>query len=137
MILRLAFLILKRNCLQNNEVIYQYDRIINEERIEAFPQNYYQYDGSTIQPVDEVRDSFESNQYIFSAFVGFSKTFDTVNHKSLIKTIKVENKEVKEKNILWFISYLRNRTQFLIIIYGAPQGSIMRSLYFLLMCKRP
>ena len=43
------------------KVIYQYARIINIEKIEAFLQSLYQFDWSTIQPSDQIKLSFGSN----------------------------------------------------------------------------
>ena len=49
---------------------------------------------------------------VFSrTFLGFSKAFDTVNHKILIN--KLENYGICGKNVLWFKSYLSNRKQYL------------------------
>ena len=43
-------------------------------------------------------------------FVDLFKAFNTVNYKILIS--KLENYEIGEKNLLWFISYITNWTQF-------------------------
>ena len=64
-----------------------------------------------VQIVDQFRNSFESKQYSLGVFVDFSKVFDTVNHKLLIS--KLESYGIRGKNLLWFISYLINRTQFI------------------------
>ena len=52
------------NFLQKREAIYHYERIINIENIETFLQNLYQFDWSSIQPLDRIKNNFESNQYI-------------------------------------------------------------------------
>ena len=64
-----------------------------------------------VQLVDQIRNSFESKQYALGVFVDLSKAFDTVNHRVLIS--KLENYRISGKNLLWYISYLTNRTQFI------------------------
>ena len=71
----------------------------------------------------------------------FIKAFDTVNHSMILKKIKIYG--IDRKNLEWFKSYLRNRTQyiqiveknktaFLSVTCGVPQGSIVGPLLFLL-----
>ena len=64
-----------------------------------------------VQLVDQIRNSSESKQYTLGVFVDLTKAFDTVNHKVLIS--KSENYAIRGKNLLWFISYLTNQTQFI------------------------
>ena len=64
-----------------------------------------------MQLVDQINCSFEKNLYILGIFIGFSKAFDTVNHKSLIT--KLENYEVKGTNLRWLKRYPGNRKQFI------------------------
>ena len=93
-----------------------------------------------VQLVDQIRNSFESKQYTLGVFVDLSKAFDTVNHKILIS--KLENYRIRGKNLLWFISYLTNRIQFIKynnlntsfqkVVCGVPQGSVLGpSLFFI------
>ena len=92
-----------------------------------------------VQLVDQIRNSFQSQQYIADVFVDLSKASDKVNHKILIS--KAENHRIRWNNLLWFISYLTNRIQFIRynnlntsfqkIVCGVPQGSVVESLLFL------
>ena len=63
-----------------------------------------------VQLVDQIRNIFESKQYS-SVFVDLSKAFNTVNHQNLFYNLK--NHKIRGKSLLWFISYLTNRTQFI------------------------
>ena len=64
-----------------------------------------------VQLVDQIRNSFDSKQYNLDIFIELSKIFDTVNHEILIS--KLENYGIRGKKLLWFISYLTNRTLFI------------------------
>ena len=87
-----------------------------------------------VQLADQFRKSFKKKKkkYTLGVLVDLSKAFDTVNHKILIPKLE------RGKNLLWFISYLTNPTQFLKynnlntsfqkIVCGAPQGSVLRPL---------
>ena len=93
-----------------------------------------------VQLVDQIRNSFVSKQYTLGVFVDLSKAFDTFNHK--ISISKLENYGIRGKNLLWFISDLTNRTQFIKynnlntsfqnIICGVLQGSVLAPLLFLI-----
>ena len=93
-----------------------------------------------VQLVDQIRNSVESKQYTLGVFVDYSKAFDTVNHKILIS--KLKNYGIRGKNLLWFISYLTSRIQFIKynnlnasfqkIVCGVPQGSVLGPLLFLI-----
>ena len=95
---------------------------------------------ATVQLVDQIRNSFESKKYTLSVFVDLFKAFDTVNHKILIS--KLENYGIRGKKLLWFMSYLTNRTQFIKysnlntifqkIVCGVPQGSVLGPLLCLI-----
>ena len=78
-------------------------------------------------------DDFFNKQYALGVFVDLSKAFDTADHKFFIS--KLENFGIRGKNILWFISYLTNRTQlikynnlntsFQKIVCDFPKGSVL------------
>ena len=64
-----------------------------------------------VQLVDQIKNSFQSNQYSLGVFIDLFKAFDTVNHKILISELEIYG--IRMKNLLWFISYFTNQTQFI------------------------
>ena len=48
------------NLLTKNDVIYQYKRIINDEKIEASLQNLYHYDWDTINTHQDANEAYKN-----------------------------------------------------------------------------
>ena len=73
-------------------------------------------------------------------FLDFTKTFDTLNHKILLK--KLEYHGVRGVSLIWLQSYLHNRQQCVKINQSTsdsktvtcrvPQGSVLGHLFFLI-----
>ena len=90
--------------------------------------------------INQINKNFENNDFTVGDFIDFSKAFDTVDHRILLK--KLIHYGVNGNNIRWFESYLTNRKQFLSfnnkntnfanITCGVPQGSILGPLLFLI-----
>ena len=104
-------------------------------------QNGHSTDHAVVQLVDQIIESFENNQYTLGVFIDLSKAFDTVDHSILLK--KLELYGITDRNHVWLKSYLSDRRQFVqinekektsleTISCGAPQGSILGTLLFLL-----
>ena len=132
---------LLKNSGKNYNRLYKYvtDNIMLYKKQYGFQEGHFT-EHAIVQLVDQIRNSFESKQYTLGVFVDLSKAFDTVNHKILIS--KLENYGIRGKNLLWFISYLTNRIQFIKynslntsfqnIVCGAPQGSVVGPFLFLI-----
>ena len=88
----------------------------------------------------QIIKSFECKESAYCIFLDFAKAFDTVNHEILLTKLKYYG--VNDKALLWFESYLSNRTQYTeigdtlsevgYIKCGVPQGNVLGPLLFLL-----
>ena len=88
----------------------------------------------------QIKDTMDKGNVAVGVFVDFQKTFDTVNHKILLKNL--EHYGVRGIAINWFSSYLKNREQYVSISnvqsdtkhisHGVPQGSVLGPLLFLI-----
>ena len=72
--------------------------------------------------------------------IDFSKAFDMVDHKNLLK--KLEHYVIRDANLKWFTSYLADRKQYVHVInqcskklslkYSVPQGSKLGPTLFII-----
>lgn len=100
----------------------------------------YSSDLALISLTDQLKKAIDSGYYAASVFIDLTKAFDTINHDILFN--KLETLGITGPPLLLLRSYLRNRTQKVVIsnVYsstkltniGVPQGSILGPLLFLL-----
>ena len=64
-------------------------------------------DHAIIQFVDQIFEGFENNLYTMGVLVDFSKDFDTVDHRIVLK--KLELYGIRDNNYSWIKSFLSNR----------------------------
>ena len=104
-------------------------------------QKEHSTDHANVYFPDQIYKMFNKNIYTLGAFIDLPKSFDTVNHKILLR--KLSHHGIKNKSLNWFTCYLSNRKQFigdnvnskftlLYIVCGVRQGSILGSSLFLL-----
>ena len=95
---------------------------------------------AVIELVHRIYNSFNENKYTLAVSIDLSKAFDTVNHKNLLKKLKLYG--IENSHLKWFSSclsriekYIENKyikTSHLDIICGVPQGSILGPLFFII-----
>ena len=64
-----------------------------------------------IHLISKILDAFNENKYTPGIFIDLSKVSDIVGRDILLKKLDIYG--IKEKNVKWFHSYLRNRKQFI------------------------
>ena len=89
---------------------------------------------------NKIQRAIEKRMYSCGIFLDFSKAFDTVDHKILLR--KLEHYGIRGLAKAWFCSYLSNRSQFVLlgnatsdeklVTHGVPQGSVLGPLLFLI-----
>ena len=90
--------------------------------------------------IEKVTQAIDKHSHMLGIFLDFSKAFDTINHKILLK--KLYHYGIRGKALEWFRSYLSNRQQYVCvndakshtqnIECGVPQGSILGPLLFII-----
>ena len=117
---------------------------LNENNIIHQNQYGFQPKKSTIHPLllitDFISKAFNDNEIAVAVFLDQRKAFDLINHDILC--MKLEKIGVRGSALNWFKSYLKDRTQFVmvngslseylkVINISVPQGSILGPLLFL------
>ena len=105
-------------------------------------QTGHSTDHAIIQLEEQTYENFEENKYTSGMFTDLAKTFDTVDHKILLR--KMEIYGIGGTTLKWFENYLTNRKQYIQIsnikhrccLRSSPRINIRSSLIFEI-CKRP
>ena len=110
--------------------------ILNEKQF-GFRKLYNTSD-AILEFLSDIVSCLESNSYLISVFIDFSKAFDCISHDILLQ--KMSKFGFYGSYLKWFESYLSNRQQYLqlnadvsdriSIKTGVPQGSILGPLLF-------
>ena len=104
-------------------------------------QKGHSTDHAFLPLVDQVYESFQSNEHKIGVFIDLSKAFDTVDNNILVKKLEIYG--ISGTHLQWFRNYLSNRKQYIqfdgwqktnykTVKCGVPQGSILGPLLFLL-----
>ena len=99
------------NLVSKTDVIYQYKRILNDEKIESFLQNLYRYDWDTIKTHQDTNEAY--NNFILT-FSTIDDTFFSYEEKK-IKNKDSESpwitKEIKETTFIFNFFLKKKRKQ--------------------------
>ena len=71
--------------------------------------------------VNDITEELDKGNCSIGIFIDLSKAFNTVDHKLLFR--KMEHYGIRGNTLLWFTSYLSDRTQYV------SQGSILGLLF--------
>ena len=114
------------------------NEILHEKQF-GFRSNH-STDHAILSIVDKIQSAIDQSKFSCGIFVDFSKAFDTVNHKILLK--KLENYGIQGNGKEWFESYLSGKRPLVSIGIetsnvqfnncGVPQGSVLGPLLFLI-----
>ena len=95
---------------------------------------------AALELIDRTMHDIDNKHVSLALYMDMSKAFDTLDHSILIH--KLHCYGIKNSELGWFESYLRNRTQYveinhiasdlLLVKTGVPQGSILGPLLFLI-----
>ena len=90
--------------------------------------------------IDKIHTSLDNGDIAITILLDLKKAFDTVNHRILLQKLNVYG--IRANMLKWFESYLTGRSQYVVydgiksdiynVTCGAPQGSILGPLLFIL-----
>ena len=108
----------------SNQIIYKYQF--------GFRKEHYTQQ-AIISLVEKITRSLDSRDIVIGIFLDLKKTFDTVDHRIMIRKLYAYG--IRGNILNWFISYLDDRSQYVAfdethsstqpIKCGIPQGSIL------------
>ena len=125
--------------IEKNLMLYLDKYTLLHKNQSGFRKNH-STESALILMTDTWLKAINEGKLVGSAMIDFRKAFDLVDHQLLLKKLRIY--KFSESTLLWFNSYLNNRTQQVVInnlnstsgdvVCGVPQGSILGPILFLL-----
>ena len=125
--------------IEKNLMLYLDKYTLLHKNQSGFRKNH-STESALILMTDTWLKAINEGKLVGSAMIDFRKAFDLVDHQLLLKKLRIY--KFSESTLLWFKSYLNNRTQQVVInnlnstsgdvVCGVPQGSILGPILFLL-----
>ena len=129
------------------------EKIVHKRLVRYLKENDILYDlqfgfqkgKSTTQPllniINYISNAFNNNEIVVGVFLDLRKAFDLVDHGILAK--KLEAIGIKDRNLKWFMNYLKDRKQYVMVNgclssfftemnVSVAQGSILGVILFLI-----
>uniref|UniRef100_A0A3Q3QIR5 Reverse transcriptase domain-containing protein n=1 Tax=Monopterus albus TaxID=43700 RepID=A0A3Q3QIR5_MONAL len=120
------------------------DKFLDKHKILTEKQYGFRSNRSTVLAITEfvegVTSAWDNKKHTLGIFIDFQKAFDTINFEILLD--KLERYGIRGLVLKWIKSYLSNRRQFvslgghqsdfLDIVCGVPQGSVLGPKLFIL-----
>lgn len=88
--------------------------------------------------MDDCQAALDKDEIVGTILIDLSKAFDSIDHNLLVAKLEAYGIRGNEKE--WFLNYLTNRQQTVVVsgakstwsemVKGVPQGSILGSLLF-------
>ena len=134
--------------LLEKAILTQLNRYLDENSLHCPVQSGYRPKHSCetllVRMTDDILKDMEAGNVVALVLLDLSAAFDTIDHKILIQKLS-NDFGIRGNALRWFVDYLQNRSfcvkvnqgfsDFLCLLFGVPQGSLLGPILFILYIK--